>query len=65
MVDPKLSQELLGVSSNVIRSPIRCQFLWDTEALEALTKQGDEIVGPALVIEDLEPVAERRQKLWL
>ena len=46
MVDAELSKKLLGVTSSVLRPPIGCRCLRDTEAVEALAKEGDEVVSP-------------------
>ena len=49
---------LLGVASSVLRPSIRCQCLRDAEAVEALAKEGDEVLSSPLSCEDLEPIAE-------
>jgi hypothetical protein len=50
--------ELLGVASSVLRQSIRCQCLRDAEAVEALAKDGNEVLSSPLSCEDLEPMAE-------
>ena len=58
MVDAQLLQEILGVARGVFWTSVRCQGFWNSKAVEAGTKEGDEVVSATLAVVDLKPVAE-------